>query len=422
MEDLTKPEVCWFDDRAAELIISWGQKAIEYEIATELVTNLMIETFSTRRMMELAGNEIRFYLRRSLSTDDQEVLNLSEEFIGTRNQSPEQKGIVKKRTAIINRIRRLFKRLLDECFPSAIPMMAVEYKESPAKSDSSPTKSEHSVGADLSEKIGEICDGIGEVQKKLQKPVEQATVELSAGEKHLLNHQQATRAFFLKKKEEKSKEQATRSRWNKSSFEKATEQDLFETPLEMTNLLSDILPTLVGKKVLEPCHGNGAITDYLRSSGMDVMARDKYTMVESHDFLTEPIPDEIDVVITNPPFNQKYEFLTKLSAWGKMFILLLPVESLFTKKGFPVFQSFPFGMIIFNGKSSFLHAGKQRQVSGCAWFLCRMPDAERKFIIKELGNAGDEELGSEDTEGDDEDDEDEDDEDEEYVAWKNTKI
>ena len=398
MEDLTKPEVCWFDDRAAELIISWGQKAIEYEIATELVTNLMIETFSTRRMMELAGNEIRFYLRRSLSTEDQEVLNISEEFIGTRNQSPEQKGIVKKRTAIINRIRRLFKRLLDECFPSAIPMMAVEYKESPAKSDSSPTKSdletpsksEHSVGADLSEKIGEICDGIGEVRQKLQNPV--------------------------------PVEQATRSRWQKSSFEKATEQDLFETPLEMTNLLSDILPTLVGKKVLEPCHGNGAITDYLRSSGMDVMARDKYTMVESHDFLTEPIPDEIDVVITNPPFNQKYEFLTKLSAWGKMFILLLPVESLFTKKGFPVFQSFPFGMIIFNGKSSFLHAGKQRQVSGCAWFLCRMPDAERKFIIKELGNAGDEELGSEDTEGDDEDDEDEDDEDEEYVAWKNTKI
>ena len=238
MEDLTKPEVCWFDDRASELIISWGQKAIEYEIATELVVNLMTDTFSSRRMMELAGNEIRYYLRRSLSTEDQEVLNLSEEFIGTRNQSPEQKGIVKKRTAIINRIRRLFKRLIDECFPSQIPMMNVEYKESPTKNDETPTKidsnletpskSEPSVGIDLSEKIGEICDGIGEVRQKLQKPV--------------------------------PVEQATRSRWQKSSFEKATEQDLFETPLEMTNLLSDILPTLVGKKVLEPCHGNGAIT------------------------------------------------------------------------------------------------------------------------------------------------------------------
>ena len=58
-------------------------------------------------------------------------------------------------------------------------------------------------------------------------------------------------------------------------------------------------------------------------------------------------------------------------------------------------------MIIFNGKSSFLHAGKQRQVAGCAWFLCRFPNAGNKFIIKELGNAGDEELGSQDSEGDD---------------------
>ena len=131
-----------------------------------------------------------------------------------------------------------------------------------------------------------------------------------------------------------------------------------------------------------------------------------------HDFLTEPIPDDIEVIITNPPFNLKYEFLAKLSAWGKMFVLLLPVETLFTKKGFPLFQSFPFGMIIFNGASNFLHAGKIRQVAGCAWFLCRFPNADNKFIIKELGNAGDEELGSEDSEGSDEgDDEDEDDED-----------
>ena len=37
----------------------------------------------------------------------------------------------------------------------------------------------------------------------------------------------------------------------------------------------------------------------------------------------------------------------------------------------------------------------------CAWFLARFPNAGNKFIIKELGNAGDEELGSEDSEGDD---------------------
>ena len=388
MEDITRPEVCVFNSEASALIVEWGKTAIAYEIATEKVVELMMEIYSSRRQMELGGNEIRYYLRSSLSEEDQLVLTTVEDFLGVRNQSPEQKTFVKKRIAIINRIRRLFKRMLDECFPSMIPQMAVTYPESPIKIGTSPSvmplnldtpvKSEPSVGADLSERIGEICDEIGEVRQKLSKPVEQAT----------------------------------RPRFQKSSFPKPTETDLFETPEEMLNTLADILPVLAGKKVFEPCNGNGAITNYLTANGIDVLARDKYTMEKSHDFLTEPIPDDIEVINTNPPFNLKYEFLAKLSAWGKMFVLLLPVETLFTKKGFSLFQSFPFGMIIFNGASNFLHAGKIRQVAGCAWFLCRFPNADNKFIIKELGNAGDEELGSEDSEGSDEgDDEDEDDED-----------
>ena len=374
MEDITRPEVCVFNSEATALIVAWGKSAIEYEIATEKVVELMMEIYSSRRQMELGGNEIRYYLRASLSEEDQLVLNTTEQFTRDRNQSPDQKTFVKKRNLIIARIRRLFKRMLDECFPSLIPTMAVVYPETPMKIMSlnldTPVNSEPSVGDDLSERIGEIYDDIGEVRQNLSKPVEPV-------------------------------EQATRPRFQKSSFPKATETDLFETSVEMLDTLADILPILDGKKVFEPCNGNGAITNYLKGNGIDVLARDKYTMKESHDFLTEPIPEEIEIIVTNPPFNLKYEFLAKLSAWGKMFVLLLPVETLFTKKGFKLFQSFPFGMIIFNGKSSFLHAGKIRQVAGCAWFLCRFPNAGNKFIIKELGNAGDEELGSEDSEGDD---------------------
>ena len=371
MDEITKPDTCVFSEEASTIIKNWGVAAIAYELSTEILVSLMIETFIGRRQMELARNEIQWYLRGSLSEEDQVVLNTTDQYSRDRNQSPDQKTFVKKRNLIIARIRRLFKRMLDECFPSLIPTMAVNYPESPMKimplNLDTPVNSEPSVGADLTEQIGEICDEIGEACQKLSEPVEQAT----------------------------------RPRFQKSSFPKATETDLFETPLEMMNLLSDILPSLAGKKVLEPCNGNGAITNYLTANGIDVLARDKYTMVESHDFLTEAIPDDIEVIITNPPFNLKYEFLTKLSAWGKMFVLLLPVETLFTKKGFPLFQSFPFGMIIFNGKSCFLHAGRIRQVAGCAWFLCRFPHADNKFIIKELGNEGDEELGSEDSEGDD---------------------
>ena len=244
MDEITKPDTCVFSEEASKIIKNWGVAAIAYEIATEILVALMIETFIGRRQMELARNEIQWYLRASLSEEDQLVLNTTEQFTRDRNQSPDQKTFVKKRNLIIARIRRLFKRMLDECFPSMIPQMAVTYPESPTKIGTSPTamplnldtpvKSEPSVGADLSERIGEICDEIGEVRQKLSKPVEQAT----------------------------------RPRFQKSSFPKPTETDLFETPEEMLNTLADILPVLAGKKVLEPCHGNGAITNYLTANGI----------------------------------------------------------------------------------------------------------------------------------------------------------
>ena len=57
MEDITRPEVCVFNSEASALIVEWGKTAIAYEIATEKVVELMMEIYSSRRQMELGGNE-----------------------------------------------------------------------------------------------------------------------------------------------------------------------------------------------------------------------------------------------------------------------------------------------------------------------------------------------------------------------------
>ena len=136
--------------------------------------------------------------------------------------------------------------------------------------------------------------------------------------------------------------------------------------------------------VLEPCHGTGTITTFLQDNGVSVVARDKFTMEEKLDFFDYDIPEEIGIIVTNPPFSLKYEFVEKLVQWGKPFAVLLPIETLYTKKGFPIFQSFPYDLIIINGQCHFQFNGKSRHVDGCGWFLGNFPNASNKFSVIQL--------------------------------------
>ena len=76
-------------------------------------------------------------------------------------------------------------------------------------------------------------------------------------------------------------------------------QDLYETPRSCLVLLAPLLETLQSKVFFEPCHGNGAMTDFAEAMGIEVIRRDLYTLPEKHDFLTSPQPD-YDILFTNP--------------------------------------------------------------------------------------------------------------------------
>ena len=57
MDEITKPDTCVFSEEATSLIVEWGKSAIEYEIVTAKIVELMMEIYSSRRQMELGGNE-----------------------------------------------------------------------------------------------------------------------------------------------------------------------------------------------------------------------------------------------------------------------------------------------------------------------------------------------------------------------------
>jgi DNA modification methylase len=66
-----------------------------------------------------------------------------------------------------------------------------------------------------------------------------------------------------------------------------------------------------------------------------------------------------DIIITNPPYCRKYEFVEKCIRLKKPFALLLPMSSVFTMKWFKKFENVKFLFQAIVPKCSFLHEGKQ---------------------------------------------------------------
>lgn len=87
--------------------------------------------------------------------------------------------------------------------------------------------------------------------------------------------------------------------------------DFYATPTAAITQLLD--KEQFGNTVLEPCCGNGAISKILQVYKYNVISQDLYDWgygISGKDFLTETTQD-VDAVITNPPFKLSTEFVYK---------------------------------------------------------------------------------------------------------------
>ena len=116
-------------------------------------------------------------------------------------------------------------------------------------------------------------------------------------------------------------------------------EDFFATPKSAILPIKPYIPEGV-KTILEPTHGKGAISDLLEEWGYTVIKQDKYPKTDDTieaDFLTDDIP-ECDMIIFNPPFCLKTEFLQRACESGKPFIFICPVTIIETQKRFALFR------------------------------------------------------------------------------------
>ena len=116
-------------------------------------------------------------------------------------------------------------------------------------------------------------------------------------------------------------------------------EDFFETPEEAILPIRSYIPSDV-KVIWEPTYGKGAIGLLLEKWGYTVIKTDKFPKTHDTvmaDFLTCEIP-KCDMIIFNPPFSLKTEFLKRACETDLPFMFICPVTILETATRFALFR------------------------------------------------------------------------------------
>lgn len=110
--------------------------------------------------------------------------------------------------------------------------------------------------------------------------------------------------------------------------------DEMYTPFYAVEPLLEFLPG--DKKIWCPFDEEwSAFYQLLSEKGYDVT---RSSLSEGQDFFNYQ-PDDWDILVSNPPFSKKDEVLKRAFSFGKPFALLLPVNSIQSKKRFEIFRN-----------------------------------------------------------------------------------
>jgi len=112
------------------------------------------------------------------------------------------------------------------------------------------------------------------------------------------------------------------------------DRDFYPTPYEVTEALMTMLDLPKTTKVWEPACGDGAIVNVLRNMGYECIGTDITT---GDDFRFTDMPEGIDWIITNPPFNLSEDFIRRSWDHGKPFALLLKSQYWHAAKRYSLF-------------------------------------------------------------------------------------
>jgi len=113
-------------------------------------------------------------------------------------------------------------------------------------------------------------------------------------------------------------------------------KDRYFTPDWAVESIINQIPKDV-KTIWECACGEKNISKVLEKHGYNVISTD---IVDGFDFLTDKMDKDFDMILTNPPFSLKTEFLEKCYEYEKPFLLLLPITILESNKRMMMYKQY----------------------------------------------------------------------------------
>jgi hypothetical protein len=141
--------------------------------------------------------------------------------------------------------------------------------------------------------------------------------------------------------------------------------DEFQTPKEA---ILPLLPYLKKQWVIWECAwGKGSLARHLENAGFKVIG-------DHRDFINGLDNSGYDIIVTNPPYSLKEEFLKRCYELGKPFALLMPLTALEGKRRGELYRKYGIQLIIPNKRINFIilsgkGSGSWFQVAWFCWKL-----------------------------------------------------
>ena len=160
-------------------------------------------------------------------------------------------------------------------------------------------------------------------------------------------------------------------------YSKKPKYDFIKTPKYAVLPLLKYLPK--EKLTIWECAdaGDSKITDTLKENGYNVINTDILT---GFDFLKDTPDFNFDIIITNPPYSLKDEWLYKCYEYNKPFALLLPLTALEGITRGNMYRQNTISLIVLDRRVSFTGDSSWFAVG---WFLWKM-DIGNKLYFEEL--------------------------------------
>lgn len=123
-------------------------------------------------------------------------------------------------------------------------------------------------------------------------------------------------------------------------------------------------------------------TDFGESNITKVLKEYGYKVISTHknnfDFLKETPDFNFDMIVTNPPYSLKTQFLEKCYSYNKPFALLLPITAIEGIRRNQLYKKYGLELIVLDKRINFMN-NKKSCWFNTSWFCFKLCDKQLNF-------------------------------------------